>query len=151
MKSIIKKITQTVVIASLLITGLIMSPLKVEANEYETRAVVPSMSVISKSYTITGWESPLVDLTINFNYDNQLELMTFKNMTCSGSLSGTTCRLISSNGSGNSQTGSYNTLYVTFVYQVTKVSTGETWEVKYRFDYRQGQLIAKNYFYENEI
>ena len=136
MKSILKKLCKAALALSLAFTGVLYSTVSAKANE-----IVPYATPQSRTDTITVGGSNSLNVTLKLDfYIDATGLMGFTNkVTCSPSVSGQTCKIVSKSSSGQSQTGSTSVMYVFVTYQ-SKEPDGETWEVQYRFKYTNNTL-----------
>ena len=147
MKQKLKKLTKIVLCAMMLVTGFVMNPLDINANDVELAGAQPTISVITKSYTVSGWDSPSITVNLSFYLDNNTQEMSFKNVTCTKGTQVKACS-ISGSATGKSQVGSYQELTITVNYSVTNLNN-QSWNVVYKFIYKQNQLQSKYMYSES--
>ena len=140
MKSILKKLCKAALALTLAFTGVLFTTKDARAAENETDIeLYATPQSRTDTITVGGSNSLNVTLKLDF-YIDATGLMGFTNkVTCSPSVSGQTCKIVSKSSSGQSQTGSTSVMYVFVTYQ-SKEPDGETWEVQYRFKYTNNTL-----------
>ena len=146
LKQKLKKFTKAILCAMMLVTGFVMNPLNINANDASTYASAIQSWSETKTYSINLDEGGYIRLnvTLNFVKDQVTTGMTIGSVTCSlGNSSTTRCKITSIAQKGSTHTDLATTSYIMMDVNLETTCNGKNYKSVYRIEYQYNRLVQR--------